>query len=141
MKAFIIIFLYIATISTSIASGNRDLYITSQTLKSFSEIELSTFTKKLSYLGSTEQWHVFGETLTSVSNGMPYSNTYGYKIQDSKLKLEHGWFLDLSEMDYWMYVPNCPSIYFDKSKIITQIFIPENEKNRCINYSEKHITK
>lgn len=138
MKALIIILLYIATISTSIASGNRDLNINSLTLKSFPQIELSTFTNRLNYLGSTGQWHVFGETLTSVSNGMPYSNTYGYKIKDSKFKVENGWFLDLSEMDYWMYVPNCPSIYFDESKLITRFFIPKDEKSRCINSSEKH---
>ena len=142
MKTFIVLLLYLTISSSLSASGSRGLNLNLNSLERLPEIKLSQLTNKFNYLGSTKQWHILGETLTSVSEGMPYDSTYGYKVNADKLNINNGWTLNLNDMDYyWEYVPNCPIIYLNKVELTAQVSIQKNRKNNCVTYSEKREIK
>lgn len=142
MKTFLVLLLSLTIPSTLLASGSRGLNLNLNSLENLPEIQLPQLTKKLNYLGSTKQWHILGETLTAVSEGMPYDSTYGYKVNADQLTITNGWTLNLNDMDYyWEYVPDCPVIHFDKLELTAQVSVPENRKNNCVTYSEERELK
>lgn len=142
MKTFFVLLLSLAIPSALVASGSRGLNLNLNLLERLPEIQLSQLTKKLNYLGSTEQWHILGKTLTAVSEGMPYDSTYGYKVNADKLTINNGWTLNLNDMDYyWEYVPDCPIIQLDKVALTAQVSVPKNRQNNCVTYSEKREIK
>jgi len=142
MKTCLIALLSLTITSTSLASGSRSLNLDLNSLATLPEIELSQLRAQLHYLGSTEQWHVLAETLSSVSEGMPYDNTYGYKVNVNSLTINNGWILNLNDTDYyWDYVADCPIMYLNKEGTSAQIAITHDRENACITHSEKRELK
>jgi len=136
MKKILPILLFWVFSCTALASGERDIKLTQESLGKYAEVDLSKQTKKLNYLGSTEQWHIFGETLTSVSGGMPYDNTFAYKVKKDSFAVENGWQFKLDKEHYLIFVQNCPAVYFNKDKPVTKISVPADGKKHCVLYTK-----
>lgn len=132
MKTFIFLLLTATALTTTQASGNRELILNKESAEYYPELQLSALTKNLKYLGSSTQWHFFAETLTSVSGGMPFDNTYVYKIQKKALNIENPLLLNITEKNYAFHVPSCPTLRFDATKNTTVFRIKKDQNNGCM---------
>ena len=118
------------------ASGSREYFLSADKLAQLQEIQPSQSFSKLHYLGSTVQWHILGQTLTSTEGGRPFDNTFAYKLLKKHIQIENGWSLDLSNKQYWLHVKSCPAIKL--SDAITKLVVQNTQhaKQHCILQSE-----
>lgn len=118
------------------ASGSRGYLLSADILTQLQEIQPSASFSKLHYLGSTEQWHILGQTQTSTEGGRPFDNTFAYKLLKKHIKIENGWSLDLSNKQYWLHVKSCPSVDLSNNPIKYVVQDSQHAKQHCILESE-----
>lgn len=133
MQYVIIVCLLVAFSFKVSASGDRDLLLSESQIKALPTLQVKKLPAGVKYLGSTKEWHLFAETLTAVSKGMPFSNTFGYKVNANGVDVVNGWQLNQENTLRPVYVNNCPKLYSIKShENETVIIIPENQQGRCL---------
>jgi hypothetical protein len=109
MKLMTLVLMCLIAITTQ-ASGSREYFLSADKLTQLREIQPSASFSKLHYLGSTAQWHILGQTLTSTEGGRPFDNTFAYKLLKKHIQIENGWSLNLASKQYWLHVKSCPSV-------------------------------
>lgn len=94
------------------ASGVRELRLDECLNKETVCVEIASESLQLSYryLGSTEQWHFWGETLTATDGDMPFSSTYGYKIPRDSLEVSPVNTIAENQLNHWVSPNSCPKI-------------------------------
>jgi hypothetical protein len=119
------------------ASGNRDLIFDAHSAETMRELASSDLTLKgsspLRYLGSSQQWHIFGETLTSTEGGRPFDNTFAYRVSRENIKVINGWSLNGNNDHYRIHVTSCPTISIKEAENIIEISLHKQSDNQCIH--------
>ena len=118
------------------ASGSREYFLSADKLTQLQEIQPSPSFSNLHYLGSTELWHILGQTLTSTEGGRPFDNTFAYKLSKNYMQIENGWSLDLTRKQYWLHVKGCPSVNLSNSPLKYVVQDSQHAKQHCILQSE-----
>ncbi len=99
-------------------SGERELEISKASLNSFPIFtvpDLVRLGQSARYVGSTPDWHIFAEKLTSDEGGMPFDSVYGYRVPISALTLEGGRAIDLTGLGFHAFVPDCRTFRIEGS--------------------------
>lgn len=94
------------------ASGVREINL-SECLSQESicnEIKCKDLQQSYHYLGSTEMWHIFGETLTATDGDMPFSSTYGYKVARQQIDVSPLKEINDDQLDQYVSPESCPKI-------------------------------
>ncbi len=124
-----------------LASGNRDLIFDANAAETMREMAPSDLSQQgnspLRYLGSSQQWHIFGETLTSTEGGRPFDNTFTYKVSRENIKIVNGWTLNGIDNQYRINVPSCPTISIKKTENMIEISLLKQSANQCIHRLSK----
>ena len=115
------------------ASGVRTLALNLQQVDSFRITKPKSLPDKTRYVGSTEQWHLFAQTLTSVSHGRPFDNTYAYRVAVKHVNLVNGWKLGADQDATQVHVNRCPMVLSVKTQNDeTLIVINKQPKASCL---------
>ena len=131
MKRYLIIGLLLMSPIWANASGERHIELTSERIKELRIIDTDRYWEGMHYLGTIENWHLFGETLTDASGGMPWSSTFAYKLPSEQLTVELGWTLATTGNVYIASPNSCPKI--SKASVATgAIYIPTEDQYRCV---------
>ncbi len=91
-------------------SGERELEISTRSLSAFPTFtvpDLVRLGRSARYVGSTPDWHIFAEKLTSDEGGMPFDSVFGYKLPASALKLDGAHAIDLAGQSFYAFVQDC----------------------------------
>ena len=132
--AFILLILFTFIVNAQ-ASGVRTLTLNVSNLHAFLEISAESLPDKTRYVGSTEQWHLFAQTLTSVSRGRPFDNTYAYRVAVKHVKLVNGWKLGADQDTRNVQVSRCPMVLSVKTHDDeTQIVIGQQPQSSCLKH-------
>ena len=132
LHAFILLTM-LACIHHVHASGVRTLKLNLNNLDSFREIKAESLPDHARYVGSTEQWHFFAKTLTSVSHGRPFDNTFAYRVTVKHVKLINGWRVSLTQDNTHAHVNSCPKVTsVNTSNIETVIVISKSAHTGCL---------
>ena len=126
--------------STCMASGQRDMALSADSLDSYPAITLQAPPHDtLHYVGSSAGRHLLMITLTSVSQDvdgrpmMPFDSTYVYTISSKELHIENGWDISVPLKEGIDITPrDCPAIPLNRQQ--SSIALPDNAKlkQRCL---------
>ena len=117
------------------ASGVRTLTMNFSNFHAFLDRSAESLPDKTRYVGSTEQWHLFAQTLTSVSRGRPFDNTYVYRVAVKHVKLVNGWKLGADQDTKNIHVSRCPMVLSVKTQDDeTQIVIGQQPQSSCLKH-------
>jgi|GEM_PF-1737516 len=110
-KTALVAALLVSTPATHAAfSGERELEISVASLSTFPTFtvpDLVSLGDSARYVGSTPDWHIFAEKLTSDEGGMPFDSVYGYKVPITAIRLEGGHAIDLTDQGFYAFVQEC----------------------------------
>lgn len=116
-----------------IASGNRGLTLATETIEGLRQVDVNFLINqqgRVHYLGSNQQWHFFGQTVSDVSGDMPYDNTFGFRVNNEDWKVSLPYELNISETQLYVVPRNCPYL-IDINEAEQTITIAEGEFNYC----------
>jgi len=116
-----------------IASGNRGLTLATETIEGLRQVDVNFLMNRqgrVHYLGSNRQWHFFGQTVSDASGGMPYDNTFGFRVNKEHWKVSSPYELNLSETQLYVVPRSCPYIV-DINEAEQTITITDGEFNYC----------
>ncbi len=118
------------------ASGNREIALTESTINRAGKVTVNELSRDFRYLASTSQWHLFGQILTSVDNGMPFDNVYLFKIDKRDLSVSGGWLVSPKKSNLYASVRNCPAAALTNSESKLVLAVKNKSKDNCI-YSDQ----
>ncbi len=135
MKTFFWLKMFIFTLiltGTATASGNREIAINESSVTRAGKLTVNDLSRDYHYLASTSQWHLFGQVLTSVDNGMPFDNVYLYKIDKQKLLVKGSWLVTPKKGGLYAFVRNCPPAILAKRQSKIVLTVKAQSKDHCI---------
>jgi len=73
--------------------------VNEKAIELYEEIAIDRLDLEISYLGSTDKWHLFAKIITSFAGDHPFDTIFGYKIATDEIEVKNSWALTEENRD------------------------------------------